>query len=628
MSIVLRHLVKRYGAQTVVNDVSLEVAEGELFVLLGPSGSGKSTALRMIAGLTEVDGGRVFFGGEDVTAVPPQQRHVGFVFQHYALFRHMTVAENIEFALRIRRMRRSKRQSRRDELLELVGLDGLGGRMPAQLSGGQQQRVALARALAHQPHVLLLDEPFGALDAKIRAELRRTIRTIQRELKITTLFVTHDQEEAFELADRLGVMNFGRLLEVGGPQELYFRPQTEFVAMFLGTANLMVGQCGPEGVRLGSVRLPLGAELTAQEASRQVGVLFRPEDVAVKDAPDALGWPLLGQAVVEESDFSGSYERLRLRLPPLSGVRPISPPTPFGSDFMMIEASRSQHQARRFPLRPGDPAWVGIRRVHILTHPGLSLLLAVDDTPESEAALALCAEIARLAHPRVTLLASGPDDGRAQIHLQRARERMGSGLFALESGSTLERDAGAVAAEADRREVDLLIHGYPDHGGVELAERLLRAGEHHLLLVPAPAPTGAAPSKVLVCVAVGEPSKEWVHFAGRLVRRLGARSTVLTVLPEGSDDAALRHAERFLASAAKTLSVLGVPSETRIRRGAFAEEIANEAETGAHDLVILGTPLADRDGRVRLGGVVSEFLTRNGGRPVLVVRSRRSREGF
>ncbi|MGH2594176.1 MAG: ABC transporter ATP-binding protein, partial [Anaerolineae bacterium] len=207
MSIVLEQLTKRYESHTVVNHVSLEIADGELFVLLGPSGSGKSTVLRMIAGLTNVDEGRVLLHGRDVTHLPSQQRGVGFVFQHYALFRHMSVAENVEFALRIRKVAAGERRKRRDELLELVGLAGLGGRMPSQLSGGQQQRVALARALAHQPEVLLLDEPFGALDAKIRVELRRALRSIQEELGMTTIFVTHDQEEAFELADRLGVMN-------------------------------------------------------------------------------------------------------------------------------------------------------------------------------------------------------------------------------------------------------------------------------------------------------------------------------------------------------------------------------------------------------------------------------------
>src|SRR5688572_12774838 len=251
MSIIIEQLTKRYEGHPVVNNVSLEVADGEFFVLLGSSGSGKTTILTMIAGLTRVDQGRILLHGRDVTNLPTQERRVGFVFQNYALFQHMTVADNVEFGLRVRKRPASERRKRRDELLELVGLAGLGSRMPRQLSGGQQQRVALARALAHQPEVLLLDEPLGALDAKIRIELRRTLHAIQRELGITTILVTHDQEEAFELADRLGVMSFGRLLEVGQSQQLYQYPQTEFVATFLGTANLLVGNAKQNTVQIG-----------------------------------------------------------------------------------------------------------------------------------------------------------------------------------------------------------------------------------------------------------------------------------------------------------------------------------------------------------------------------------------
>src|SRR5215204_356030 len=303
MSIVLEQLTKRYEGYPVVNNVSLEVADGEFFVLLGPSGSGKSTILRMIAGLAGIDAGRVVLHGRDVTVQPPQQRGTGFVFQNYALFRHMSVAENVEFGLRVRKVAAAARRRKRDELLELVGLSGLGARMPRQLSGGQQQRVALARALAYEPEVLLLDEPFGALDAKIRIDLRRTLRVIQREIGMTTIFVTHDQEEAFELADRLGVMNVGRLLEVGPPDELYQRPQTEFVASFLGTANLMVGEVTAEGVRLGPVRFLLGTEAGPMQESQRVQVLFRPEDVALAPAADGLAAAPLGQAEVEAQNF-------------------------------------------------------------------------------------------------------------------------------------------------------------------------------------------------------------------------------------------------------------------------------------------------------------------------------------
>src|ERR1700691_1735775 len=280
MSITLDQVTKHYAGAPVVNDVSIDIGDGEFFVLLGPSGSGKSTLLRAVAGLTGVDHGRISLHGRDVTHVPAQKRDVGLVFQNYALFRHMTVADNIEFALRVRRMRASARHARRRELLRLVALEGMDERLPAQLSGGQQQRVAVARALAHKPEVLLLDEPFGALDAKIREELRRTIRQVQRELGITTVLVTHDQEEAFALADRIGVMNLGRLLETGKPDELYARPATRFVATFLGAANLLLARQTKHGVRIGASTVA-PAERAAGVQEHEVVAVVRPEEVEV-----------------------------------------------------------------------------------------------------------------------------------------------------------------------------------------------------------------------------------------------------------------------------------------------------------------------------------------------------------
>jgi sulfate transport system ATP-binding protein len=354
MSIILEQLTKRYDGHPVVNNVSLEVSDGEFFVLLGSSGSGKTTILSLIAGLTGVDQGRVLLHGRDVTYLPTQQRRVGFVFQNYALFQYMTIADNVEFGLSIRKVPTAERRQRRDELLDLVGLAGLGNRMPRQLSGGQQQRVALARALAYQPEVLLLDEPLGALDAKIRVELRRTLKAIQRKLGIATILVTHDQEEAFDLADRIGVMSFGRLLEVGTPGELYQKPQTEFVASFLGSGNLLLGKITQKGVQVGPLNFPFTQENRQIQNEGRVQVLFRPEDVALASDAEALECPILGQAVVEEVSFGGSVERLRLRLPPITGVRPISPPVAFGSSSILVEATRLPEQTSRLPLQPGS----------------------------------------------------------------------------------------------------------------------------------------------------------------------------------------------------------------------------------------------------------------------------------
>ncbi len=251
MSITARHITKTFGAYTALADVSLEVPTGKLVALLGPSGSGKTTLLRIIAGLEFADpgSGRIEFHGRDVTDTPAGKRGVGFVFQHYALFRHMSVAENIAFGLTVlpRRERPSREQiaARVKELLKLIQLDELGGRYPTQLSGGQRQRVALARALAVNPKVLLLDEPFGALDAQVRKDLRRWLRHFQREIGVTTVFVTHDQEEALELADEVVVMNNAKIEQVGAPQEVYDRPASPFVIEFLGNVNRFATRTHP-----------------------------------------------------------------------------------------------------------------------------------------------------------------------------------------------------------------------------------------------------------------------------------------------------------------------------------------------------------------------------------------------
>ncbi|MFY9549616.1 MAG: ABC transporter ATP-binding protein, partial [Thermoanaerobaculia bacterium] len=282
MSIVLENVTKRYATQVPVDRISLEVETGELFVLLGASGSGKSTILRMIAGLALPDEGTIRLAGTDVTYLPPQRRDIGFVFQNYSIFRHMTVDENIEFGLRIRGVPAAERRKRREELLDLVGLGGLGGRYESQLSGGQRQRVALARALAYRPRVLLLDEPFGALDVKIRAQLRQSLKEIQKTLGVTTILVTHDQEEGFELGTRIGVIDRGRLLEVGPPDRLYQSPQSLFVATFLGAGAILVGSAQDRRVRLGPLSLPIPPQIKHEEGDR-VRVLIRPEHASLSD---------------------------------------------------------------------------------------------------------------------------------------------------------------------------------------------------------------------------------------------------------------------------------------------------------------------------------------------------------
>jgi sulfate transport system ATP-binding protein len=241
VAIEARNVTKRFGDFVALDDVSIEVESGSLTALLGPSGSGKSTLLRIVAGLEAPDAGEVFISGREATAIAPQKRGIGFVFQHYAPFTHMTVWDNVAFGLTIRRRPKAEVVARVAELLELVGLNGLSGRYPAQLSGGQRQRMALARALAPEPEVLLLDEPFGALDARVRKELREWLLRLHDEMRVTTIFVTHDQEEALELADTVVVMNAGRVEQVAPPRELYDEPANPFVMSFVGPVNRLGG---------------------------------------------------------------------------------------------------------------------------------------------------------------------------------------------------------------------------------------------------------------------------------------------------------------------------------------------------------------------------------------------------
>jgi len=349
--------------------------------------------------------------------------------------------------------------------------------------------------------------------------------------------------------------------------------------------------------------------------------------VAVRDSEKALTLPPLGKAVVEESSFAGSHERLRLRLPPLAGVRPIAPPAPFGGEYVLIEASRTQHLARQFPLAPGDTVWVGVARLHALTHPGLSLLLAADGTADSEAAFDLGTEIAALAQARVTLLACGADTAEESRLKQRARPRISGGIAAFESRSTKESSLEAIAAETLRHHYHLVIVPQPADDAPEVAARLLQAGTHNLLLVPGAAP---APKQVLICVAVGEPSKENVLFSGRLLRHLRARATLLTVLPEHPADTARRQAERFLEAAGRTLGLLGVASRPLIRSGDAHAEILDEVRRGGHGLVVMGSPLGlsvAPGSRGRIGGLLGDMLSAPLAQPLLITRSRQVASG-
>jgi len=582
VSIVLEHLSKRLSGSLVVDDVSLEIASGELFVLLGASGSGKSTILRLVAGLVEPDGGRIVLDGRDVTAQPPQQRGTGFVFQNYSIFRHMSVAQNVEFGLRIRRQPRGERARRRDELLELVGLSGYAARYPEELSGGQQQRVALARALAYRPSVLLLDEPFGALDVKIRAQLRRKLREIQRSLALTMILVTHDQEEAFEVADRVGVIERGRLLEVGSARELYARPHALYVGTFLGASNVLVGRVRQGRGCFGPLELPIPAHLPHPEGGL-VQLLFRPEDVQLGEKEPASGSIILGCGRVAEHSFTGASLRVRLRLPLLPGTRQIAPVPGFGEEVLLVDAL--------FPADAGLPTgevWVSLRAWHILEPQRLRLLLA--STPRAPAAgVVLSGTLAKRLDAHVTVLAIGRD-ARAAATLAA---RVEAGL----------QDAGGTPPQVlvhagDRFKEILNRQAEAPHDLVILDDRRESRGRRlgsglwpflERVTVPVLIARGARDTleRLLICIATGEPGKSDVRVGGRLAQFLGAHVTLLHVLREGQPGETERaHLERAM----DTFRALGVTAHLRFRVAPSpAEGILSEARERDPDLIVIGS---------------------------------------
>jgi len=305
--IVVEHLIKRFGDFPAVDDVTFEAGDGKITALLGPSGSGKSTVLRMIAGLERPDQGRIWVAGEELTTKAVQERRLGFVFQHYALFRHMTVRQNVAFGLSVRHEPKPSQRARVGELLELVGLAPFADRYPDQLSGGQRQRVALARALAPHPKVLLLDEPFGALDARVRQELRRWLDNLHRELGVTSLLVTHDQEEALELANHVVVMNGGRIEQIGTPDEIYNQPATPFVAGFVGAANVLNGWVWEGHVHFGRSAVKGAYHLEDGLAAR---AYVRPHDIRLTNEETETSFGV----TVERRTNMGWESKLHLRL--------------------------------------------------------------------------------------------------------------------------------------------------------------------------------------------------------------------------------------------------------------------------------------------------------------------------
>ena len=356
MSIEIRNLRKTFGEFDVLKDLSLTVESGELLALLGPSGCGKTTLLRIIAGLETADAGQVLFHGEDATQRPVSERQVGFVFQHYALFRHMSVFDNVAFGLSVRP--RASRPAKADirervmRLLKLVQLDWLADAYPDQLSGGQRQRIALARSLAVEPRVLLLDEPFGALDAKVRKDLRRWLRQLHDDIHLTSVFVTHDQEEALEVSDRVVVMNRGVIEQVGRPEEIYEHPASPFVTQFLGDMNLFHGRVGANHVEIGDYAHPLDGQAPAGKG--EASVYIRPHDLEIsREAGQALA-----TGTIEHIHSVGPIVRVELRRQ--------------GSGEL-IDAALTRDDYQQLRLALGDTVYVRPRKLAVFLDEGANI---------------------------------------------------------------------------------------------------------------------------------------------------------------------------------------------------------------------------------------------------------------
>jgi sulfate transport system ATP-binding protein len=561
MSITLDQITKRYQNTPVVNDVSLEVGDGEFFVLLGASGSGKSTLLRTIAGLTGVDHGRISLHGRDVTHMSPRKREVGFVFQNYALFKHMSVADNIEFALRVRGVKSVARRARRQELLRLVALEGMDNRLPAQLSGGQQQRVAVARALAHKPQVLLMDEPFGALDAKIREELRRTIREVQRELKISTILVTHDQEEAFALADRIGVMNLGRLLEVGRPEELYARPATRFVATFLGAANLLLARQTVAGIHLGATPVTALLDKAADQRSElrrdhEVVAVLRPEEISLATQREALNSIYLGAGVVEATGFTGAFERLRVRM--LEADKAAVSAGGDVGNLATLDVTRTQHEQRQLPLSVGQSVAVGVRRIHVLPTP-LSSYCVYAATPGAAEAL-----------QQHTLLVDLATRMKTRITMQvEARPEFRLGQTATAAPSAALAGVAVIAASAT---------------AASQLDWLLQRGATEVLILPEQfTPT----TRVLIHWIGEEVRRATLAVAASVLRHVAAEATYLNIQSgdETNQPAGMRE---LLDARSEAQAVHGLEMRTELHYGDAGELLQRELAERPDQMLILG----------------------------------------
>lgn len=375
-------LSKRFGKASVLENISFDVAEGEVLVLLGASGSGKTTILRIIAGLEMPYTGKIILHGKEVTELPARERGVGVIFQSYALFPKMTVEKNIGYGLRIRKRKRKEIRETVNELLQLVQLEEHRKKYPSQLSGGQQQRVAIARTLAYKPEVLLFDEPFGALDTQTRVHLRREIRALLKKVNVPSIFITHDQEEALELGDRVAVLNVGHIEQIGTPFEIYNQPATEYVATFLGAANVLDAMVRNDYLEVGSAQISGTFDREKFKEGDCVKIIFRPEDVSLsRDRGDLVRGPSrLGKAIISEVAFVGAYERLRLQMEVGGAEECKTDETPYylttqppeRQSTKSIIATRPKPEASTTRLHAGERVVVALTAFTVLPSKGAS----------------------------------------------------------------------------------------------------------------------------------------------------------------------------------------------------------------------------------------------------------------
>jgi sulfate/thiosulfate transport system ATP-binding protein len=575
VSINLEQVSQHRGQQPVVNDVSLRIAEGELFALLGPAGSGKTALLRLIAGLSTTDHGRIVISGRDVTRLDHQGRGVGVVFPDHGLFAHLSAADNVEFALRARSVPAAERRRRRAELFELLLLEGLEDLPPAELSDIQRQRVALARALAHRPRVLLLDDPWAALYPSARAELVRLIQQVHRTLGLTTILAADEAEDACRIADRIGVMFRGRLLESGDPQALYTRPRTRFVATFLGEANLFLGRREGHGVRVGAAVIAVPWARRAWRPDAEATLLVRPEDLVLAPRGGRLPLGNVADGVIVSLQRRDGRERVEVALSPGQQVQLSSGPAARAG---LLLASRSAWEAQWTPLAAGQDVEIGFRRAQMLPTPINSLCLVASSA----------AEVERLANaPLLRTLAENMQLMPARVTTDRPGQASpGAGLLVmrltgpqslLEAARLLEHGAGQVLLLRDGAVPigQLLVYAQNSRAARESALSVAGSVLRHL------------PLEATLLVAAGK----WSRRGDRYRRLLDLRSEALdrhgidlrTELV--FDDIAEEISRRVRASGSPTLLLVGLTSPATGRR--LLEQSASQLLRGSGPAAVL-----------------------------------------